>query len=143
MPIFSMALLQVSSDCIHTLVCLIDQCAASTTSISGPVPCVVDSSTGNRDFGAPSANESEESILRELYELVGTGNLNANAVDLPRGSDSLPNDGDFLELDDLFPASNVAASALTSSDMPLQHESMVSDVLKQECFQPTTPEVII
>ena len=128
---------------------LFDQCAYSPgTTISGPMSCV-DSFRENRYLMAPSANESEESILRELYELVASGNRNDGTVVLPDGLDS-PNNGDFLELDDLFPVCNDEGggeykepSTLVSFDMPQCYRTMVSNVLQQDCIQPTTPEVII
>ena len=106
-----------------------------------------DTITRSRGFVVPSSTESEESILRELYELVASGTCDTSNVGLQAGL-GRPNNGDFLELDDLFPVCDDEnggkyedTSVLTNSDLPQDPESVAFKELQQDDIIQNTPEV--
>ena len=126
------------------------KCAdSSSTAVSGHESCMEDTITRSRGFVVPSSTESEESILRELYELVASGTCDTSNVGLQAGLDR-PNNEDFLELDDLFPVCDDEngvkykdTSVLTNSDLPQDPESVVFNVLQRDDIIQNTPEVTL
>ena len=126
------------------------KCAdSSSTAVLGHMACVEDTITRSRGLMVPSSTESEESILRELYELVASGTCNTRNVGLQAGLDR-PNNGDFLELDDLFPVCDDEnggkyedTSVLTNSRLPQDPEWVEFNVLQQDDIIQKTPEVTL